>query len=48
MGPGLQKIGPLGEQTKEGQLYQKQLAATMTKLMGKPFKAEHPIGDSIF
>ena len=48
MGPGLQKIGPLGEQTKEGQLYQKQLAATMTKLMGKPFKAAHPIGEPIF
>ena len=48
MGPGLQKIGPLGEQTKQGQFYQKQLAATMTKLMGKPFKAVHPIGDPIF
>jgi hypothetical protein len=48
MGPGLQKIGPLGEQTKQSQLYQKQLAATMTKLMGKPFKAAHPIGDPIF
>jgi hypothetical protein len=48
MGPGLEKAGTLGEQTKEGQYFQKQLAATMTKLMGKPFKAAHPIGEPIF
>ena len=48
MGPGLQKIGPLGEQTQKGQFYQKQLAATMTKLMGKPFVASHPIGSAIY
>jgi arylsulfatase A-like enzyme len=48
LGPGLQKIGPLGEQTKTQQLYQKQLAATITKLLGHPFKAEHPIGEAIY
>ena len=48
MGPGLQKVGTLGEQTKDGQFFQKQLAATMTKLMGNPFKADHPIGAAIY
>ena len=48
MGPGLERAGTIGEQTKEGQYFQKQLAATMTKLMGRPFKAAHPIGDPIF
>ena len=31
-----------------GQLYQKQLAATMSKLIGLPYSAEHPIGDAIY
>ena len=31
-----------------GQLYQKQLAATMSKLIGLPYTAEHPIGDAIY
>ena len=48
MGPNLQSIGALGAQTNQGQLYQKQLAATMTKLMGKPFVANHPIGSPIY
>ena len=48
MGPGLQNAGTLGEQTKEAQFFQKQLAATMTKLMGNPFKANHPIGAAIY
>ena len=48
MGPRLERAGTIGEQTKEGQYFQKQLAATMTKLMGRPFKAAHPIGDPIF
>jgi hypothetical protein len=38
----------LGEQTKDQQLFQKQLAATITKLIGQPFKAEHPIGEPIY
>lgn len=48
MGPRLQVINTLGEQTKQQQLFQKQLAATITKLMGNPFKAAHPIGDPIY
>ena len=48
MGPGLQKIGDLGAQTQKAQYFQKQLAATMTKLMGKPFVANHPIGAAIY
>jgi phosphoglycerol transferase MdoB-like AlkP superfamily enzyme len=48
LGPDVKKIGPLGEQTKDQQLFQKQLAATITKLIGQPFKAEHPIGDPIY
>lgn len=48
MGPGLQKIGTMGAQTQNVQYFQKQLAATMTKLMGKPFEAKHPIGAPIF
>ncbi len=48
MGPGLERAGTIGEQTKEGQYFQKQLAATMTKLMGRPFKADHPIAPAIY
>jgi hypothetical protein len=48
LGPDVKKIGPLGEQTKDQQLFQKQLAATITKLIGQPFKAEHPIGEPIY
>jgi hypothetical protein len=38
----------MGEQSNKQQLYQKQLAATMAKLLGLEFKAAHPIGDPIF
>ncbi len=48
MGPNLQKVGKLGEQNVKAQFYQKQLAATITKLLNKPFVAEHPIGSSIY
>lgn len=48
LGPDVKNIGVLGEQTKEQQAFQKQLAATMTKLIGYPFKAEHPVGDPIY
>ena len=48
MGPRLERAGTIGEQTKEGQYFQKQLAATMTKLMGRPFKADHPIAPAIY
>jgi hypothetical protein len=48
LGPDVKKIGPLGEQTKDQQLFQKQLAATITKLIGQPFKAEHPIAEPIY
>jgi hypothetical protein len=47
LGPDVKKIGPLGEQTKDQQLFQKQLAATISKLIGYPFTAEHPVGPSI-
>ena len=48
LGPNVKNIGALGEQTKEQQAFQKQLAATMTKLIGHPFKAEHPVGEPIY
>ncbi len=48
LGPDVKKIGPLGEQTKDQQLFQKQLAATISKLIGYPFTAEHPVGPSIY
>jgi len=41
-------IGKLGEQYNSNQLYQKQLAATITKLIGYPFVAEHPVGAAIY
>ena len=36
-----------GEMKNDVQLYQKQFAQTMAKLMGYTFKAEHPIADEI-
>ncbi len=36
-----------GEMKTAGQLYQKQFAQTMAKLMGYTFKAEHPVADEI-
>jgi hypothetical protein len=44
MGPG---IKTLGEVKQPMQLYQKQFAQTMTKLLGYTFKADHPIGKEI-
>jgi hypothetical protein len=41
-------IGKLGEQDNANQLYQKQLAATISKLIGYPFVAEHPVGAAIY
>jgi bisphosphoglycerate-independent phosphoglycerate mutase (AlkP superfamily) len=44
MGPGI-KAG--GEMKEPMQLYQKQFAQTMAKLLGYTFKADHPIGEEI-
>jgi Metalloenzyme superfamily len=38
---------PLGEMKTAGQLYQKQIAATIAKLLGFTFVANHPVGDPI-
>jgi bisphosphoglycerate-independent phosphoglycerate mutase (AlkP superfamily) len=38
---------PSGEIKTEGQLYQKQIAATIAQLLGFTFKANHPIADPI-
>jgi hypothetical protein len=38
---------PLGEVKTQETLYQKQVAATIAKLLGFQFKAEHPVGDAI-
>ena len=38
----------MGEQTGKQQLYQKQLAATMARLIGLQYKANHPIGKVIY
>lgn len=37
-----------GEQTNSSQLYQKQLSATVAKLLGFDFKSNHPVGNAIF
>ena len=44
MGPDTQ---PMGEVKTPGQLYQKQVAATVAKLLGLTFIANHPIADPI-
>lgn len=44
MGP---EIKAKGEIKTEGQLYQKQLAQTIAKIMGYTFKANHPIAEEI-
>jgi hypothetical protein len=44
MGPD---TAPLGEVKTAGQLYQKQIAATLAKLLGFTFTAAHPIADPI-
>jgi hypothetical protein len=36
-----------GEMKTSVQLYQKQFAQTMAKLMGYTFKAEHPVAEEI-
>jgi hypothetical protein len=44
IGPG---IKPLGEIKSENQLYQKQLAATISGLIGQHFEANHPVAEGI-
>lgn len=44
MGPDTKALGEL---KTAGQLYQKQIAATLAKLMGFTFTAEHPVADPI-
>ncbi len=41
-------IPNMGEQTTNQQLYQKQLAATMARLLGYQFTAAHPIAKAIY
>ena len=38
---------PLGEVHQDQQLYQKQIAATLARLMGYAFKTNHPVADPI-
>jgi hypothetical protein len=38
----------MGEQTANQQLYQKQLATTMAKLLGLQFAPAHPVGEAIY
>jgi hypothetical protein len=38
----------MGEQTASQQLYQKQLATTMAKLLGLQFAPAHPVGEAIY
>jgi hypothetical protein len=38
----------MGEQSNNQQLYQKQLAATMAKLLGLEFTSAHPVGEAIY
>jgi hypothetical protein len=38
----------MGEQTANQQLYQKQLATTMAKLLGLQFLPAHPVGEAIY
>ena len=38
----------MGEQSNNQQLYQKQLAATMAKLLGLEFAPAHPVGEAIY
>jgi hypothetical protein len=44
LGPG---IAPLGELRSDDQVYQKQIAATITWLLGEKFKTEHKTGSPI-
>jgi bisphosphoglycerate-independent phosphoglycerate mutase (AlkP superfamily) len=44
MGPGIQA---LGEVKTPGQLYQKQVAATVAKLLGLNFTSNHPVAEPI-
>ena len=44
MGPN---IPPKGEMKNEVQLYQRQFAQTMSKIMGYTFAAEHPVAEEI-
>jgi len=38
----------MGEQSANQQLYQKQLATTMAKLLGLQFAPAHPVGKAIY
>ncbi len=44
IGPG---ISPMGEMDVPGQIYQKQIAATVTKILGYDFVANHPVAKPI-
>lgn len=44
MGPGIQ---PAGEVREPLQLYQRQLAATMARILGISFRPDHPVGEVI-
>lgn len=44
MGPG---IRPMGEMKNEQVLYQKQIAATIARLLGQQFECEHKVGQCI-
>ncbi|MET0393735.1 MAG: sulfatase-like hydrolase/transferase [Chitinophagaceae bacterium] len=44
MGPG---IKPLGEVKNNGQVYQKQFAQTIARLVGQNFVAAHPVADPV-
>ncbi len=44
MGPG---ISPLGEMKTDQVLYQKQIAATIARLLGQQFECEHKVGQCI-
>ena len=44
MGPN---VVPSGEMTDNVQLYQKQFAQTIAKVMGYTFTAEHPVAEQI-
>jgi hypothetical protein len=44
LGPG---VGAGGEMKEKGQLYEKQIAATVAALLGENFKANHPVSPSM-
>ena len=48
IGPSSAKSKAVFNTTNNGQFYQKQLAATMAKLLGLHYTAEHPVADPIY